>query len=409
MLRSKKKMKNTNEPTFLTGLVLVLLVSTATFSSDVYLPSLPEMARCFSISPQTAQATLTVYMLGFACSVLLSGSLSDRWGRKKVLSIGLSLHCLASIACLFSPSILFLICARFLQALGGCCGTVLARVIVRDSYDQNTSVKMLSSLSAGLSMALVTAPVLGGVIQTHFGWRGSFVLVSIFSLSLLILSCRFIPETLHPKDRGNLKLKTIIASYGLALKNKNFIGYTLIISLAWGAFFAFVSASPFIFIKTYHFSPRNYGLAYGFTILSYILGALIARKYSHKTSVYQFVRAAVVLSFCAGIFLVLAPLFNYTLLYVCTFIFLYIGAIGLVMPNCQAGAISDFKTSIGTVSSLFYFIEMIFGAIFSFAVGHLFNGNFILSTVTLMCASGVLMLLVLGVLSPKAFKLKVRI
>ena len=104
--------------------------------------------------------------------------------------------------------------------------------------------------------------------------------------------------------------------------------------------------------------------------------------------------------------MILSPVLNYQIFYVCIFIFLYIGAIGLVMPNCQAGAISDFKTSIGTISSLFYFIEMMFGAIFSFFVGHMFNGNFLLSVSTIMFISGVLMLTSLWALSRKDFSIK---
>ncbi len=388
------------------GFVLILMVSNSTFSSDIYLPSLPAMASYFSITSRVAQWTLSVYMLGFALSVLLSGSLSDRFGRKKVLITGLTMHFIASIACVFSPSIMALIFFRFFQALGGCCGTVLARVIVRDSYDQSTSIRMLSSISAGLSVALVVAPIFGGVIQTHFGWRGSFVFISIFSMAILLLSLLFIKETAVKGDITPLNIKSIISSYFYAVKNRNFICYTLIISLAWGAFFSFVCASPFIFINGYHFSPSSYGAMYGFIVLSYISGALIARKFSSKIGAYNSVSLAVWLSFFAGISMILSPIFNYHIFYVCTVVFLYIGAIGLVMPNCQAGAIADFKTSIGTISSLFYFIEMMFGAIFSFLVGHLFHGNFLLSVSTLMFVSGVLMLLFLWFLSKKDFSIK---
>ncbi len=397
-------MKNKNG--FITGLVLILVVSNSTFSSDIYLPSLPQMASYFSITSQVAQLTLSVYMLGFALSVLLSGSLSDRFGRKKVLITGLTMHFIASIACIFSPSIMALIVLRFFQALGGCCGTVLARVIVRDSYDQSTSIRMLSSISAGLSVALVIAPIFGGIIQTHFEWRGSFVCISIFSMAILLLSLLFIRETVGKSNITPLNISNVVSGYFYAIKNRNFVCYTLIISLAWGAFFSFVCASSFIFINGYHFSPSTYGLIYGFIVLSYISGALIARRFSSKIGTYNSVSLAVWLSFFAGIFMILSPLLHYQIFYVCIFIFLYIGAIGLIMPNCQAGAISDFKTSIGTISSLFYFIEMMFGAIFSFLVGHIFNGNFLLSVSTLMFISGVLMLISLRALSRKDFSIK---
>ena len=385
-------MKPTNQNNIFIGFVLVLLVSNSTFSSDIYLPSLPAMANYFSITSQLAQATLSVYMIGFALSVLLSGLLSDRFGRKKILISGLVIHGIASIACVFSPSIMILISARFFQALGGCCGTVLARVIVRDSYDQSASVRMLSSISAGMSIALVIAPVFGGFIQTHFGWRGSFVFISIFSGIILLLSLSFITETMPKDKRTQFNIASIISSYSLAIKNSNFVCYTLIISLAWGAFFAFVCASPFIFIDKYHFKASAYGMIYGSIIVSYISGALIARRFSSKIGVYHSTSLAVWFCFLSGVFIMLSPLFNYELLYVCIFIFFYIGGIGLIMPNCQAGAISDFKTAIGTISSLFYFIEMVFGAIFSFLVGHLFKANLLLSVAMLMFIAGILML-----------------
>jgi DHA1 family bicyclomycin/chloramphenicol resistance-like MFS transporter len=396
-------MKLTNQNSIFIGFVLILLVSNSTLSSDIYLPSLPAMANYFSITSQLAQTTLSVYMIGFALSVLLSGVLSDRFGRKKILISGLVIHGIASIACVFSPSIMILIVARFFQALGGCCGTVLARVIVRDSYDQSASVRMLSSISAGMSIALVMAPVIGGFIQTHFGWRGSFVFVSIFSGIILLLSLSFITETMPKEKRTQLNVASIIYSYSVAIKNRNFVCYTLIISLAWGAFFAFVCASPFIFIDKYHFKPAAYGIIYGSIIVSYISGALIARKFSSKIGTYHSTNIAVWLCSLSGVFIVLSPLFNYELFYVCGVIFLYIGGIGLIMPNCQAGAISDFKTAIGTISSLFYFIEMMFGAIFSFLVGHLFKTNLLLSVATLMFMAGILMLMSLWVLCGKSF------
>jgi MFS transporter, DHA1 family, multidrug resistance protein len=391
----------TNQNTIFIGFVLVLLVSNSTFSSDIYLPSLPAMAAYFSITSQLAQATLSVYMLGFALSVLLSGSLSDRFGRKKVLISGLVMHSIASIACVFSPSITILIIARFFQALGGCCGTVLARVIVRDSYDQKASIRMLSSISAGMSVALVVAPIFGGFIQTHFGWRGSFVFITLLSVIILFLTCSFLKETKPENERTLFNVASIISSYALAIKNKNFVCCTLIISLAWGAFFSFVCASPFIFIDKYHFKPAAYGMIYGSIIVSYISGALIARKFSSKIGIYRSANLAVWLCFLSGIFIMLSPFFHYELFYVCGFIFLYIGGIGLIMPNCQAGAISDFKAAIGTISSLFYFVEMVFGAIFSFLVGHLFKTNLLLSVAMLMFTAGVLMLVSLWFLGER--------
>lgn len=385
-------MKLPNQNNIFIGFVLVLLVSNSTFSSDIYLPSLPAMTTYFSITSQLAQATLSVYMIGFALSVLLSGSLSDRFGRKKILISGLVMHCIASIACVFSPSITILIIARFFQALGGCCGTVLARVILRDSYDQSTSVRMLSSISAGMSVALVVAPIFGGFIQTHFGWRGSFVFITILSAIILLLSFSVITETMPKDKRTRFNVANIISNYGLAIRNRNFVCYTLIISLAWGAFFAFVCASPFIFIDKYHFNASTYGMIYGSIIVSYISGALIARRFSSKIGIYRSANLAVWLCFLSGVFIMFSPFFHYELFYVCGFIFLYIGGIGLIIPNCQAGAISDFKVAIGTISSLFYFVEMVFGAIFSFLVGHLFKTNLLLAVTILMFTAGVLML-----------------
>ena len=144
-------------------------------TTDMYLPSLPDIARQLGASTAQVQLTISAYLIGFAVGQILYGPVSDRHGRKPVLLAAVALYCVASLACALSTSIEMLIVSRFVQALGGSGGIVLARAIVRDLYSGARAGRELSLISSVMALAPVLAPIVGGVLQTGFGWRSIFV------------------------------------------------------------------------------------------------------------------------------------------------------------------------------------------------------------------------------------------
>jgi len=350
--------------------LLTALASLSTFSTDIYLPSLPELTVYFDTTVTASQLTLSVYMLGFALSMLFCGPLSDRYGRKSVTLGGLSLHLISTICCIFAKNIEILIIARFFQALGGCCGTVLGRVIARDIFKEKDCIKVLSYLSAGLSISLAFAPILGGFLQAFFDWHSSFVALAILSCLILVASFFLLEETLPHQMRKSHKLKSLFKNYYIFIKNRHFLGYTLAITFTWCGYFSFISGSSFVFINLINIKPQDYGIIYALIITGYIIGTILASKlayiWSSRQSVFFGSFLALVGSLLMLILTLTFPPNVFNLLFP---MFFYLIGTGLIMPNAQAVVTNPFPELIGSASSLFYFIEMLFGALAGGFVG----------------------------------------
>lgn len=343
--------------------LLTALASLSTFSTDIYLPSLPELTVYFDTTIAASQLTLSVYMLGFALSMLFCGPLSDRYGRKSITLGGLALHLISTICCIFAKKIELLIIARFFQALGGCCGTVLGRVIARDIFKEKDCIKVLSYLSTGLSIALAFAPILGGFLQSYFDWRSSFIALAILSSLILILSFYLLDETLPYQKRKSLNFKTLFQNYYMFIRNRHFIGFTLAITFTWCGYFSFISGSSFVFINLMHVNPQNYGIIYALIITGYITGTILAGKLASIWDSRQSVFLGSLLALIGSLLMLVLTLNFYPNVFNLLFpMFFYLIGTGLIMPNAQAVVTNPFPELIGSASSLFYFIEMLFGA-----------------------------------------------
>ena len=356
--------------------LLTALVSLSLFSTDIYLPSLPEMAEVFHTSVAEVQMTLSSYMLGFALSMLLCGAISDRFGRRPVVLIGTATHCLASIVCLLSTSLTLIVTARFFQALGGCCGTVLGRVIVRDLFDKGQCVKILSFMATGMSLSPALAPILGGYLQNWFGWKASFAALSLSSGAIFIIAWFLLHESLPCKNYVALKPKTLFRNYMHVLRSRLFTGYTLTITFAWCGYFSFITASPFVFIQLMGNTPQKYGILYALVVAGYLAGTYIAGKLSSRLPIRQSVYLGAWLALLGGIgMVVLDAWFPLSLPSIMAPMLLFLIGIGIIMPNAQTAATDPFPELVGSAASLLYFIEMMGGAIAGSIVSLLSRGS----------------------------------
>lgn len=348
---------------------LILLVANSTMASDLYLPSLPSIVNAFSTTEHYAQLTLVSYMIGFAISMLISGPLSDLFGIKKIILVGISIQFLATICCLLSPSITYLIVFRFIQALGGCCGTVLARVMVKNHSTKTETVRILSVLSAGLAIAFAIAPIMGGFLQKSFEWHASFIIIALISILLFLLCKKFIPSDESSSKRVKYKDLLIAKIYKSCLSNKEFNIYTIIIGFILGGYFSFISSSAFIFMIRYSLSPVKFGFVYSLMVLSYVIGSHIAKRWSPLFSIKKAVKIASLIAMASALFMIVSLSVPQAVLvlYMISFA-IFILSTGILMPNCQAGALEKIHHGVGTSAGLFYFFEMMIGAIFGYAL-----------------------------------------
>src|SRR5205807_184457 len=195
----------------------------APISLYLLVPALPVLATTFGRGISVAQMTVSFYMVGIACSQIVMGPLSDRFGRRPVLLAGLSLMVAASVACIFAESLPQLIAARFLQALGGATGMVISRAIIRDLYERERVGAMISLVIAVMMIAQMLSPLTGGLLETAFGWRAIFYAITAASLTITIMIAFMLPETRRDRVEGS----SFRGDVGSLIRSRAFIGYVL--------------------------------------------------------------------------------------------------------------------------------------------------------------------------------------
>src|SRR3981189_2016774 len=183
-------------------LLLVAMTGVAPISLYMLVPALPLLAATFGRDISIAQMTVSLYMVGIACSQIIMGPLSDRFGRRPVLLAGLGLMVIASAACIFAETLPQLIAARFLQALGGATGMVVSRAIIRDLYSRERISAMISLVIAVMMIAQMLSPLTGGLLETAFGWRAIFYVITAATLAVAVLIAVALPETRPGRAEG---------------------------------------------------------------------------------------------------------------------------------------------------------------------------------------------------------------
>lgn len=257
---------------------LVLISALGSFVNDMYTPSLPAMCRFFGCSVSLAQMGLTTGMIGLAAGQIVLGPLSDRYGRRPVLFGSLALFIVAAVASVFSSSIHIFNTCRFFQGIGASGGYFLARTIPADIYSGRSLAKLMALIGSINGIAPASAPVIGGLTADRFGWRGVFVLLTIFAVIVLI-SGLWMKETLPPSRRSHGPIRNAFAGYDGLLKNRRFMVHVCYKGFALGLLFAYISATPFILQRTYGLSQTVYGLVIGFNAIFVAAGSMIALRF----------------------------------------------------------------------------------------------------------------------------------
>lgn len=351
--------------------VLAMLTALGPLSTDFYLPSLPDIVRVMATDVAGAQATLSAFLFGFAGGQILWGPLSDRLGRRPVLLTGLALFTLATLACALAPSIEALTVARAVQALGASGPIVLGRAMVRDLYEGPRAGRELARMGMIMGLVPAVAPVLGGVLQQAFGWRSTFVASLAFAAVLAVVVGLLLPETLKARSREPLSLLAIIKGFGTLLQNRAYRVYVALTALAYGGLFAFISGSSFVLIGIHGLTPAQYGLSFGFGVLGFILGTILAQRLVGRRGMDGVIALGVACLAGGGLTMLLCVLTGFAGPFgVIVPMALYACGVGLTMPQAQASAMMPFPDRAGAASSFTGLCQMLFSACIGLLVGH---------------------------------------
>jgi len=254
--------------------LLAALVAFGPLSIDMYLPSLPLIASDLGAPEAQIQLTISVFLAGLCAGMLIYGPLSDRFGRRTLLLGGISLYLLASIGCTLAAKAEQLVFWRVLQALGGAGASVLARAIVRDLFPLKDAARVLSLMHLVTMFATLVAPLIGGYLILLAGWRSLFVVLMVFAGLCLLAVALKIPET-HPADRRGASLADAFRAYGQIAVQPQALGYILCMGLSFGGMFAFITASPFVYIQYFGVSPQAYAWLFALNIGGIIVATLL--------------------------------------------------------------------------------------------------------------------------------------
>ena len=334
-------------------LLLSALIAFAPLSIDMYLPALPALAAEFGAPTGAAQLSLSSFFIGLALGQIVYGPLADRYGRKPPLYIGLTLYCFASLGCALAPDLETLIVLRFIQALGGCAGMVIARAIVRDCYDAHASARVFSLLVLIMGLAPILAPLLGGWVLMLAGWRTIFGLLALFGLGCLLAVWLHLRETRRPDTVFSTDIRSALMIYRELLADRRFLGYVLAGGLAHAGMFAYITGSAHVFIEVYGVSPQQFGWLFGLNALGLIASTQINRYLLNRASADTLLRRANRASAVLGLGLVTVAAGGWGGLPLLMVMLMgYSISLGFTAPNAMANALAYQGQRAGSASAL---------------------------------------------------------
>ncbi|MDV7340600.1 Bcr/CflA family multidrug efflux MFS transporter [Terasakiella sp. A23] len=356
--------------------ILAVMTGNAALSLDMYLPAFPSIANDLGVAESAVQQTMATFLFGFAFGQMIYGPLSDSLGRRTVILIGLTLYGLISTFCALSTDIHDLTFYRLIQGLAGASGSVLGRAVIRDVYHGPELTKALSLLMLVLTAAPMAAPLIGAAVLDIWDWRAIFWTLSAYACLWCFLIILFVPETLAKDKRVTLNLSFLITATREVLSHKQAMGYILSASLGFAGMFAYITATPFIYMNIFGIKPSGYALFFAANILSMAIFSFFNRRIASHTplpklmiyNIWVLIISAVVLLFnsimgIGGVWGLAIPLF------------FFVGCLSPMAANGISGTLEPFGKFAGTASSIFGLFQFGLGSLSGFLVSLLNDGT----------------------------------
>jgi MFS transporter, DHA1 family, multidrug resistance protein len=352
--------------------LLMTMTAVGSMALNILVPAVPRLVEALASDTETVQLTISLYIAGLAIAQLLTGPLSDRFGRRPVLLGGFALATCASLACIAMSNVYALIAMRMLQALGGATGVAIGRAIIRDLFDRERSAQMIGIVASAMAIAPMISPLIGGLIETFFGWKAIFAFAATLSFIVFVWIWRTLPETRSRESELVARAK-FFPTVAELVKNPRFVGYVWSAALGSGAFFIYVGAGPHVIITMMGRSPAEYGLWFIPTAGGYIIGNMMTSRMAMRIGIeWSMLWGNIVnmIGALAGIVLLFWIDTVGPLAIVVPASIMGIGN-GIILPNAIAGAVSIRPQVAGTASGALGFTQMAFGALTTQFAGHL--------------------------------------
>jgi DHA1 family bicyclomycin/chloramphenicol resistance-like MFS transporter len=370
-------------------MLLAALSAIAPLSLDLYLPALPDVGEEFATGQSTVQLTLTAVAVGLAVGQLVAGPLSDRFGRRGPLLLGLGVYVLSTLLSAFAPSVWVLVAIRALEGVAGAAGIVIARAIVRDLYSGIEAARVFALLASVSTAAPVLAPVLGGQLLRVTEWRGLFVALSLIGLALLVATLARLPESLPAQRRAGGGLRTTVVNARELLTERRFVGFVLAQGFGFGALFTYISSSSFTLQDGYGLSAQQFSLVFAGNGIGIMVAAQLSRVLVGRLGPRRLLVAGLSVQLVGSALLVVAALTGAGLPVVLPTLCLVVAATGCIMPNATALAMAGAAHSAGTASALLGVAQFAIGGLTAPLAGLGEGGSLLPMVLVMVSASAV--------------------
>lgn len=352
--------------------ILSALMAITSLSTDIYLPAMPIMARELH---GDAELTITGFLIGFCIAQLIWGPLSDHFGRKAPLFIGLTLFVIGSVGCALSTDITHIVFWRVFQALGACTGPMLARAMIRDLFGRSRAAQMLSTLMVIMAIAPIAGPLLGGQMIRVTSWHAIFWLLAAIGGVMLMLIC-WLPETLPSEKRVQASLPGAFRNYFALLKNRHFMRFTLCVALYYVAAYAFITGSPFVYISYFGIDAQHYGWLCAVNVVGLMAVSMVNRRLVHRYPLESLLKFAVLTATVAALILALCTKLQFGgIVMIILSVFVFFSMNGIIAATSTAAAMDAVPNMAGSASALIGSLQYGSGIISSLLLALLSDGT----------------------------------
>lgn len=335
------------------GITFVLnlsaLMAITSLSTDIYLPAMPVMAKDLQ---GDAELTITGFLIGFCIAQLIWGPISDHFGRRLPMSIGMVLFVMGSVGCALSTDIVHIVFWRVFQALGACTGPMLARAMIRDLYSRTRAAQMMSTLMIVMAIAPIAGPLLGGQMIKIASWHAIFWLLAIIG-AVMLLAIAWLPETLPEAKRVKASIPGAFRNYYRLLTHATFMRFTLCVTFYYVAAYAFITGSPFVYISYFGVEPAYYGWLFAVNIVGLMAVSMMNRRLVHRYPLETLLKCAASVAALAALLLALATgtgLGGIGLIIAAVFVFFSMN--GIIAATSTAAALDAAPEMAGSASAL---------------------------------------------------------
>lgn len=374
-------------------LLLGIASGLSPFGMAVIVPAMNSIAETYEASLASVQFVISAYLFGLATAQPVMGYLCDRFGRRRVMASGFGIFVIASLACAFTPTLEFLIAARFLQAVGTSAGTVASRAILRDTCHGDEMAMAMSYIAAAMGAAPVVAPIMGGFLDAYWSTESIYVGTALIGTGVLVAVLLRLPETLaHDAPRPDAS--RLMHNYSVLLRSRSFLGYTFLYGFIQGSFFCFLAVGAAYFLDAYAMDSQSFGVVWGVMAVAYVIGATAGAKLTERVGSANLLRSSVLLSILAAASLIVfsanEPMPIGTVIGP---LFLLMVLSGTTTPGAMAGAIRPHPDMAGTASGLSSATGLVLSGSFTVFAGLIYAGAFrpvalLITSATLLAAGG---------------------